>query len=314
MKPNLIVVGSHAPAMFIDVERPPLKGETIKGENFRDQIDGGKGSNQAIAAARLGASVSFIGRVGNDRPGKTLRTWLESDSINHKWLFIDEEHPTGVGLNIQTDDGDCALITCMGANEFLTKEQVEVAIKHLSTSEILLTQFEIPHEIALFASDLAVRLGKVSIVNPAPATKLDFLKQYQITILIPNKIEAFSLLGLDISDDLDLRDICHELKNAAKAQSVIITLGKDGLIGLDNDGIWEIAAPQAEAIDASGAGDVFCAATGVGLIEGKSIREASKWAAYAAALSVTRQGTIPAFPYRNELDKFIKAQLKGLNV
>jgi len=314
MKPNLLVVGSHAPAMFVDVERPPLIGETIKGENFRDQIDGGKGSNQAIAAARLGASVSFIGRVGNDRLGKTFTTWLESDSVDHQWLFIDEEHPTGAGLNIQTDDGDCALITWMGANQFLSKEQVEAAIEHYPSSKILLTQFEIPHEIALFASDLAVRLGKMSIVNPAPATKLDCLAQHQISILVPNKIEAFTLLGLDISDDQDLREICYELRDAVHAESVIITLGKDGSIGLDNDGIWEITAPQVESIDASGAGDVFCAAIGVGLLDGKSIREASKWAAYAAALSVTRQGTIPAFPYRNELDKFIKAQLEGLNV
>ena len=212
MNPNLVVVGSHAPAMFIDVERPPLVGETIKGENFREQMDGGKGSNQAIAAARLGASVSFIGRVGNDRLGKALETWLDADSIDRQWLFTDKNQPTGAGLNIQTEDGDCALVTCMGANQYLSKEQIKIALTNLPTSKILLTQFEIPHEVALFASDLAVELGKVSIVNPAPATNLDFSEQQRISILIPNKIEAYTLLGAELSDNLEYHMLCREFK------------------------------------------------------------------------------------------------------
>ncbi|MFN2302170.1 MAG: ribokinase [Anaerolineales bacterium] len=311
MMPEIVVVGSHAPALFIDVARPPQEGEIIQGSNFRELKDGGKGSNQAIAAARLGSAVSFVGRVGNDRAGQALIEWLDSDSVDHKHLILDRNLSTGAGFNLQTENGDCALVTCMGANEYITKEQIHDALQEFKGAKVLLTQFEIPPEIALYASHLAVESGMISIVNPAPATPVDSLKQHKVSLLIPNRIEATTLLGLHSSISLNKKDLCDALRKASGADVVIVTLGKDGFIGLDHDGFWEMRPPIVEVVDASGAGDAFCAAVGVGIVEGMSIREASRWAAFAAALSVTRQGTIPAFADRHELDEFMQLQKEG---
>ena len=132
-----------------------------------------------------------------------------------------------------------------------------------------------------------------------------------MSILIPNEFEAATLLGLPSSNDLNKQDLCEALHKESSADVVIVTLGKDGFIGLDRDGFWDLTPPVVEVVDASGAGDAFCAAVGVGILEGKSIREASRWAAFAAALSVTRQGTIPAFVDRHELEDFIKLQEEG---
>lgn len=308
MIPEIVVVGSHAPALFIDVERPPIEGEVIQGTNFRESKDGGKGSNQAIAAARLGSSVSFVGRVGNDQIGKSLLDWFDSDFVDYQYLILDESHSTGAGFNLQTKNGDCALVTCMGANEYITKEQIKNALIDFGKAKVLLTQFEIPPELALYASHLAVSLGMISIVNPAPATPVESLQQFKMTILIPNIIEATTLLGVPSSKSLDYQALCETLRKRSGAEVVIITLGKDGFIGLDWDGYWEMTPPVVEIMDASGAGDTFCAALGVGIVDGLTIREASRWAGFAAAFSVTRQGTIPAFPTRYELEDFIRRQ------
>ena len=173
MMPEIVVVGSHAPALFMDIARPPNEGEIIQGSNFRELKDGGKGSNQAIAAARLGHAVSFVGRVGNDRMGRALLDWLDSDSVDYQHLIVDEIHSTGAGFNLQTDNGDCALVTCMGANEYISREQIKNALHDFKEAKVLLTQFEIPAEVALYASDLAVESGMTSIVNPAPATPVE---------------------------------------------------------------------------------------------------------------------------------------------
>jgi ribokinase len=305
MIPDIVVVGSHAPALFMDVQRPPQAGETVTGTNFRELVDGGKGSNQAIAASRLGARVSFVGMVGKDHLGEELKDWFESDSVDYSWLAQNEDFPTGAGFNFQTQDGDCALVTCMGANEYLTKEYVEKSLQALKGAKILLTQFEIPPEIALFAADLAIRLGMRSIVNPAPAASIKFIKNQKISILIPNEIEAKTMLALDLDKKIETSFLCDQLKKKSGAECVIITLGSRGFIGLDDDGFWEYSPPVVNSVDASGAGDEFCAALGVALVEGNDIRQASIWAAHAAALSVTKQGTIPAFPFRSDLEQFI---------
>lgn len=308
MSNEIVVVGSHAPALFIDVKRPPLAGETVLGTNFDEPRDGGKGSNQAIAASRLGASVSFVGRVGDDRLGNELKEWFSADSVDFSWLIQNSDYPTGAGFNIQTEDGDCALVTCMGANEFIPKDHIKSALTKMNDAKVMLTQFEIPIETALFAAKVSTDLGMKSIINPAPATLIDF-SQYreQISILVPNEIEAYTLL--DISPDLELsmRELCRQLKDCSGANCVIITFGKKGIVAMDDLGIWESTPPMMDAVDASGAGDEFCAALGVALVEGRDIRAASEWAANAAALSVTRQGTIPAFPYRGELEEFIRS-------
>ena len=307
MNADIVVVGSHAPALFIDVKRPPLAGETVLGTNFDEPRDGGKGSNQAIAASRLGASVSFVGRIGDDRLGNELKEWFSADSVDFTWLIQNSEYPTGAGFNIQTEDGDCALVTCMGANQFIPKDHIKSALTKMKDAKVMLTQFEIPIETALYSAKVSKALGMTSIVNPAPASPIDFSNYMdQISILVPNEIEAYTLLDTSPDPSLDIKKLCSRLKDYSGAEYVIITIGKKGIVGMDDQGVWEYTPPEMKPVDASGAGDEFCAALGVALVEGRDIRAATEWAANAAALSVTRQGTIPAFPQRDELEEFIQ--------
>lgn len=308
MTPEIVVVGSHAPALFIDVKRPPLPGETVLGSNFQEPKDGGKGSNQAIAAARLGAKVSFVGMVGKDRLGEELKEWFDDDGVDYSWLRQHPEASTGAGFNIQTEDGDCALVTCMGANEFINKEFIDEALGALKGAKVLLTQFEIPPAMALHAAKVAAELGITSIVNPAPAFSGEHLDYQNVSILIPNEIEAKAILGISLDDSIETKDLCTSVRKTCGVDCVIITLGEKGLAGLDKGGYWMQTSPKVECVDASGAGDAFCSALGVALVEGKDVREGSAWAAQAAALSVTKGGTIPAFPFRKELEQFIEQQ------
>src|SRR4030042_2525993 len=165
----IVIVGSHAPAFYIRTSRIPLAGETVIGWDFEEPRDGGKGSNQAIAAARLGANVAFIGMVGKDRLGDNLFEWFKEEKVDSRWLLKHDTLPTGTGFDIKNKDNDCALVTCMGAHAGLTKEIIDFALADLSKAKILLTQFEIPPEIALYAAKKASHLGLTSIFNPDPA-------------------------------------------------------------------------------------------------------------------------------------------------
>jgi ribokinase len=299
-QPEIVVVGSHAPALFIHTKRIPRAGETVIGWDFEEPRDGGKGSNQAIAAARLGANVAFVGMVGKDRLGSNLYDWFEEEKVNSKWLHRHEVLPTGVGFNIQNKDGDCALITCMGANEGLTEEFIDNAIADVSQARILVTQFEIPPKIALYAMQQASRVGMKTLLNPAPAVESG-LSYEGVSILVPNEIEAKIIAGLPLEKDISNLELINLVKQRTGVQTVIITLGEQGIITMDDTEVWQDTAPKVKVVDASGAGDEFCAALAVALSSGKDIKEACKYAIKAASLSVTRKGTINAFVYQNEL-------------
>jgi len=293
--PDIIVVGSHAPALFIHTNRIPIAGETVIGWDYEEPQDGGKGSNQAIAAARLGAKVSFIGMVGKDRLGENLYRWFETEKVDTKWLGQSDANSTGVGFNIQNKDGDCALITSMGANADIQKNYLESAIKDLSSAKYLLTQFEIPPHIALHAAKFASSLGMTTIVNPAPAVDDPELTYEGVSILIPNEIEAKILAGIPLDREMEFTDILLKIHQKLDIDTIIITLGGNGVVVLSEGEVWSQKPPKTELVDASGAGDQFCAALAVALNNEMDLKSACQWAMHAASISVTRKGTIPAF-------------------
>jgi len=299
--PELIVLGSHAPGLFLRVERIPAPGETVIGWDFKEPIDGGKGSNQAIAAARLGARTSFVGCVGQDRLGEEGEKWMRAEGVDLRFLLHSTAVNTGVGFIILDSRGVPAMVTSMGANAELTIEHVDFALSNLQSAKVLLTQFEIPVKVALHAAWVGQKFGMITIINPAPAVKVSCSEMQVADILVPNESEAKELLGIPQSSYRNPLEMAAELIEKSKSNCVIITMGEQGIVGMDSHNTWRAGPPPTEVVDTSGAGDVFCAALAVRILRGDTYKDASEWACKAAALSVTKPGTIPAFPYIQEV-------------
>ncbi|HMD89712.1 MAG TPA: ribokinase [Anaerolineaceae bacterium] len=306
MKPDLIVVGSHAPGIFVRVKNIPKEDETVIGWDFHEPEDGGKGSNQAIAAARLGARTAFVGCVGQDRVGEEGARWMRREGVDTTWLRRDPNASSGIGFIILNDKGIPALITSMGANANITCNYVDEAFEKMRGASVLLTQFEIPTDVAIHAAKVARRLGMISIVNPAPAPSELIEGLEAASILVPNENEAKTLLGIDVNNHQDPIEMAIKLQRLSKSNCVIITLGKEGVVGSESSGeTWQLVAPKVTVMDSSGAGDAFCAGLAVGLLNGMNIRSAANWGCYVAAISVSKMGTIPSFPTNKEVASFI---------
>jgi ribokinase len=304
--PQIVVVGSHAPGLFLRVHRPPLAGETLIGWDFHEPVDGGKGSNQAIAAARLGMRTSFVGCVGKDHLGDEVERWFEQEGIDSHYLYRSDKTGTGAGFILLDDEGVPAMVTAMGANEELDENQVRKALDGLAGARVLLTQFEIQPKIALYAARLARSKGIFTIVNPAPAAEISLPDFSVSNVLVPNETEALLLMGLEPDTIFSPEQLVEELQTKSGAECVIITLGEKGIVGADTNGVWMFQTPLVKTVDTSGAGDMYCAALAAAIVNGLDQRNASQWACQAAALSVTRPGTIAAYPTADEVNQFIQ--------
>jgi len=305
---EIIIVGSHAPGVFVQVKRIPKAGETVIGWNFDEPVDGGKGSNQAIAAARLGGKTCFVGCVGQDRIGAEGKRWMQEAGVNTDFLREHEQFSSGIGFILLSENGVPAMVTSMGANAAIEKADIDEALQATPESKIVMTQFELPLDIAMYAIKKGRDAGKITIVNPGPAPEEPIPYLDAISALIPNETEAQVLLGREPGESFEAEELARALRTKTEIEDIIITLGDQGIVGIDNDGLWQIEPLDVDVVDTSGAGDVFCAALAVSLINGKTMRESSSWANKAAALSVTRSGTIPAFPTLDEVRAFLASQ------
>jgi ribokinase len=305
--PAIVIVGSHAPGLLVSVDILPRPGETILGHSMTSPLDGGKGSNQAIAAAALGGKVAFVGRVGDDDLGNTAIALMSSRGIDVGHLSRSANESTGCGVNIVDKRGIPEMIVIPGANAELSAEHVSSAFETYRHPKVVLTQMEIDPLVALHAAREGKLHGAIAIVNAAPATVWPLAPAERadvVDILVVNETEAALLDtgSAQASTPGDEAALAARLQETLLARTVIITLGERGLVAREGDTSWALDAPDVVASDTSGAGDVFCAALAVALTEGRSIREASVWANSVAGLSVTRAGTIPAFPTRVEAD------------
>lgn len=306
---EIIIVGSHAPGIFVQVKRVPKAGETVIGWNFDEPVDGGKGSNQAIAAARLGCKTCFVGCVGRDRIGEEGKRWLQEAGVNTDFLRVHEQISSGVGFIMLSENGVPAMVTSMGANAAIERTDIDNALQAAPTSKIFMTQFELPLDIAMYAMKKGREAGKLTILNPGPAPEEPIPFMDAISVLIPNETEAQVLLGREPGETYAAEELARSLRTRTGVDNIIITLGAQGVVGVDDDGHWQLDALDVDVVDTSGAGDVFCAALAVSIVNGKSVREASSWANIVAGLSVTRPGTIPAFPTLDEVTTFLKVKL-----
>ena len=303
--PQIVVVGSHAPGIFLRVKRVPRAGETVIGWDFQEPMDGGKGSNQAIAAAKLEARVSFVGCVGRDRIGDDGERWMRQAGVDTRFLRRSDTTASGIGFITLDENGVPAMVTSMGANAELSTADIDEALSASSGARVLLTQFEIDPQIALYAARAARERGLIAIVNPAPAPDAPLVGLDAASILTPNETEAKVLLGLDPEAPVALERLARQTREQTGVDQVIITAGERGAVGADQSGVWMVTPPAVEVVDTSGAGDVFCAALAVGLVAGHALPVAAQWACAVAALSVTRAGTIPAYPTRDEVNRFL---------
>lgn len=297
MTAAVIVVGSFNMDLTTYMERMPRPGETVMAREFVTG-PGGKGSNQAVAAARLGARVSFIGCVGRDSFGEAaLATWA-AEGINTTHVRQDADHATGVAPIFVDDSGENAIAVASGANLALSTADVEAARETIAAADILLAQLEIEMATVKRALQTAKAAGLKTILNPAPAAPLDDELLALADYLTPNESELEILFGAR-SDDL-----CQLVRHAG--QTLIMTAGARGALWATQDDSGEVAGYPVEVVDTTGAGDAFNGGLAVALAEGRALPDALAFANATAALAVTRPGTTRSMPQRAEVDALMQ--------
>lgn len=305
MKPSIVVVGSSNTDMVIKAGHLPAPGETILGGTFF-MTQGGKGANQAVAAARLSGQVTFIAKIGADVFGKQSLQLYDKEGIDTRYISTDENSPSGVALINVDDNGENCIAVAPGANGTLSVNDISKAKISLESAPIILMQLEIPIETVRYVAELAEANNIKLVLNPAPACPLpdDLLRK--ISIITPNKKEAEMLTRIKIAD-------INSAKEAAKMMSgkgietVIITMGSEGALIFEKGTFKVVPAIKVKAVDTTAAGDVFNGALVVAMSEGKDMIQAVQFANVAAAVSVTRLGAQASAPHRNEVEALIIA-------
>ena len=301
MQRKIVVIGSCNTDMVISMDHLPLPGETLIGGEFF-MNSGGKGANQAVAAARLGGKVSFIAKVGNDPFGKRALEQYRAEGIDVKHILTDPEQPSGVALIMVDAQGENSIAVASGANAHLTTKDIDNAKEILSRADIVLMQLETPITTVEHAANVAKRSGAKVILNPAPAQPLPESLLQNLYILIANETEAEFISGTQITD-MDSVARAADILCDKGVEKVVITLGSRGAFVKEEGNYHQIPGLKVKAIDATAAGDTFCGALCVALAEGKNLTEAVTFANRCAAVTVTRMGAQSSLPYRSEIEE-----------
>lgn len=300
MSAGIVVVGSLNMDVVCRVPRAPAAGETVLGDSV-GFVPGGKGANQAVAAARLGGAVRMVGRIGDDDFGTQLRDGLAREGIDVAAIAIDADATSGVALILVEADGQNRITVAPGANARLTPAHVATAAADWPRGGWLLLQLETPLETVAAAIEAAHRRDLRVILNPAPAQPLPREWWSRVDVLVPNESEAALLTGMPVKDEPGARAAARELRRRGVAR-VLVTLAERGVLLADDDGERMIPAPCVQAVDTTAAGDTFIGALAVALGEGSELDAAARFAVRAAALSVTRVGAQTSIPRRSEVD------------
>jgi ribokinase len=300
-KPVVTVVGSFAVGLTMRTQRMPVFGETLVGSQF-DMGPGGKGSNQAVAAARLGAESHFVGIIGSDALGKIARDLYAQEGVQADHLADTKTKPTGVGFIIVNPDGRNGIILDMGANELIDRQFVRNAEDVIARSDVVLAVLEIPLEAAAEAMALGRKNGVKTILNPAPAAPLPDEMLRVIDLITPNETELRILLGLAPDDAAPTRELALALQKKFGV-TVIVTQGESGMTLIDGRGVSQFNAIPVEVVDTTGAGDAFTAALAVSLAEKRDLHAAIRFAGCNGALACTKYGVIPSLALRSDVDR-----------
>jgi ribokinase len=287
--------------MVIKTKFFPKPGETLLGGDFF-LFPGGKGANQAVAAARMGAAVHLIGKVGDDIFGKQSIMGLENEGIIVDQITTHHAKASGTALITVNAKGENIIVVAPGANETLTEKDILTTNDTLKKADIILTQLEIPIETIVYLAEKSKSLDKKMILNPAPAQKIPNNLYKLLYAITPNQTEAALLTGIKPVSLASIKDAARKLLKRG-VQHVVITLGSKGAFYTNNETSFFIRAPKVKAVDSTAAGDVFNGVLAVMLAEGKDWKIALELACSAASVSVTRMGAQTSAPYRTEIER-----------
>lgn len=301
MRPKLVIVGSSNTDMVVCADRLPVSGETVLGEKFI-MTAGGKGANQAVAAARLGADVTFVARLGRDMFGDKALAGFEAEGIHTDYIVRDADEVSGVALIVVDRRAENIIAVAPGANGRLSPADVRAAEAAIQNADCLLLQLEIPLATVHVAIELAHRYNVQVLLNPAPATVLPADVLRLVDVLTPNESEAAHLAGCS---EYIATEVLPRLQ-ARGPSSVIVTLGSRGCDVLTDEQGQHVPSFPVEAVDTTGAGDCFNGALAVALARGLKLAEAARYANAAAALAVTRFGAQASMPTDEAVQQFMR--------
>lgn len=299
---KIVVIGSSNTDMVISASKMPKVGETLMGGNFA-VIPGGKGANQAVAAARANSEVIFIAKVGNDDFGRSAIQGYKKDKIITDYIYTDPTFPTGVAVIIVDEStGQNSIVVAPGSNFQLSVRDIDLVGQTIAKVDAVLIQLEIPIEVVYHSLKLAKKAGVRTILNPAPAQKLsDELLQY-VDIITPNETESELITGIALTDNRSIELAAQALVDKVN-EAVVITLGSKGVYyKLKTGESGYVPAIVVTAVDTTAAGDVFNGYFVSALTDGVAFKDALRYANKAAAMSVLKKGAQPSIPYKSEVD------------
>jgi len=296
---KIVVIGSSNTDMVIKSRHLPAPGETILGGEFL-MNPGGKGANQAVAAARLGGEVVFVAKVGNDIFGQEAVAGFKKEGINTDFIVVDSEQPSGVAIIMVDEKGENCISVASGANNALCPADVDRALEEIDASDVLLMQLETPIETIEHAAALGSEKGKTVILNPAPARELSDELLSKLDIITPNESEAEILTGIKVESPEDAKAASKALRGKGVG-TVIITLGSEGAYVESGAFSGMVPVRKVDVVDTTAAGDTFNGALAVALAAGKGTEDAVAFANAAASISVTRLGAQASAPRLKEL-------------
>jgi len=303
MTAKIVVVGSLNIDLAIKTKNLPSPGQTVVGDSFMTN-PGGKGANQAVACARLGADVRLIGRVGTDSYGQLLLENLAAEKVNIDAVSTDSQAHTGIALISVERSGENTIIASYGANMLCGVEEIELAKKAIRDSDVLLLQNEIPQQVNLATAEYARKCGVKTVWDPAPAVTDSTLMLEKCDYFTPNKTETKILLNEAITDVQSAITVSEEFSKLNRAVP-IITLGAEGAVYAENGQSFTINPFKINVVDSVAAGDAFAAAVAVAIAEGKDIAMSIKFASATGSLAATKAGAQDSMPYRNEVETLL---------
>jgi len=299
--PKITVVGSYVVGMTIRAPRFAVVGESLIGTDF-DMGPGGKGSNQAISAARLGAQVNLLEKIGQDIFAREALDFYASEGMDTQYIIQDPESYTGVAFITLNQAGENLIVVDVGANDLLSPEDVDAFQSAIADSDVVMSVLEIKAETAARAMTLGREAGAITILNPAPARPLPESIYKDVDVLTPNETELKILLGIAPDEPGDVVELARAIQKRG-VKSVVVTRGGDGALVVQPNGqVTQVSGIEVDVVDTTGAGDAFNAALGTALGEGRNLVEAVQFAVVAGGLCCTKLGVIPALPFREAVE------------
>lgn len=300
---KVCILGSINMDLVLKIKSMPKEGETILSKSF-EKIPGGKGANQAVAASRSGADVCMISKIGKDDNGDFLINKLKKDNINTGCVFTDDLEPTGMAMIMVNEGGNNSIIVVSGSNMAINKDEINKSEEFIKNADIIISQFETPEDMTLIAFRKARELGKVTILNPAPAKKIDEELLKVTDIIVPNETEAEILTGIKV-DNIEDAKIAGEAFLEKGIKFVIITLGSRGAVVIGKDFHKLVPAYKVNAIDTTAAGDSFIGGLSSRLdvknINKDTLVKAITFGNKVSSIAVQREGAQPSIPYLKEI-------------